>query len=108
MKKGIGLLLVILCCAALFAGCAANKPQEPAGTEPSSVPDPAGTEPSAAPLPAERLDLEAILKELAAQHPNDTAEALAERLLENPYFKMFVVETQDLTNSEMAYLPARD
>ena len=83
MKKIICLLLALACCAALFAGCKANDPQK------------APTEPASHAAPAEALDLEAVLKDLAKQYPDDTAEALASRLLENPYFRLFTLETTE-------------
>ncbi len=95
MKKCFCILLVLFCCAALLAGCGPNQPQTPADTQPSETP-----------APAEAPDLEAVLKALAEQYPGDTARALAEHLLENPYFKLFVVEAQDVRNGEMPYFPA--
>ena len=83
MKKILCFLLVFACCAALFTGCKAEK--EPTGTDAPS--------PDAA--PAGKLDPEALFKELAAQYPNDTAEQLAERLLENPYFRLFETESTE-------------
>lgn len=82
MKKIFCILLVIVCCAALFTGCKA-------------APQPDGGEPASDALPAGALDLEALLKELAAQYPNDTAEALAARLLETPYFRLFELESTE-------------
>lgn len=88
MKKILCFLLVFVCCAALFTGCKAEP--QPTGADPSS--------PDAAPVG--KLDPEALFRDLAAQYPNDTAEQLAERLLENPYFRLF--ETQSTED----YYPA--
>ena len=94
MKKIICILLVFVCCAALFAGC---KPQTP--------PDGPAAEPSSGNTAADGQDLEAFLKDLTARYPDDTAAALAGRILENPYYKLFVQETPDL-QGEFTYFPA--
>ena len=83
MKKVLCFLLIFVCCAALFSGCKAAP--QPSGGD--------GTTSDA--LPAGALDLEALLKELAAQYPDDTAEALAARLLENPWFRLFQAESTE-------------
>ena len=90
MKKVFCFLLIFVCCAALFGGCKADP--QPGGDTPTANGD---REPTTEALPAGALDPEALFKELAAQYPDDTAEALAARLLQNPYFRLFQLESTE-------------
>ncbi len=95
MKKIIRPLLVFVLCAALFAGCGRD----------AAPPEPGGETPTAQ-IPAGELDMEACLKELAGSAPDEPAAALAERLLENPYFRLFIAESQTPKNGDLTYFPA--
>ena len=117
MKSFISVILSLMCCLVLFAGCAQSAPengetQTPSGStgESAALPTPTptpdrtpssepSTEPASQPTsePASEtpenddqpIDMEAFLSKLVKAHPEAGAEALCEEMLKSPYFSLF-------------------